>query len=189
MTIPATRRLFLVTCLAALSACGGSPKAKSPGWDLQRYEGELVDLFDDNIDPAAVGLSMEAQSPAADPLLRPRAQRADVVARIRVQTVTRDSVGAKTSYILGVQVGTPTLMPTKVLDQSYDLVIDKHESAFGLVQSLEQQLRGMTFIGFIKRFAGDDGPELHWHLTADTEEVAQVIGEIAVLEEVAGQAP
>ena len=42
-------------------------------------------------------------------------------------------------------------------------------------------------IGFVRRFSGDHGPELHWHLTADTEEVAQVIREIAVLEEVAGQ--
>jgi hypothetical protein len=56
-----------------------------------------------------------------------------------------------------------------------------------VVQSFDTKLRGKTFIGFVRKFAGPQGAEIHWHLTSDTAEVAKVIQEIAVLEEVAGQ--
>lgn len=148
------------------------------------YEGQMRELFDDQIDPAAVGLAMDGSSPAHDPLLRPRAQAADLVARMRVQTVTRDSVGARTSYVLNLQVGRPELMPPKLEQPSVEITITPEQGSFGIVQSLESSLRGRTFIGFVKRFAGPEaGPELHWHFTADSEEVAQVIEEVRVMEE------
>ncbi len=167
------------------TACG--PGARSPSTSLPPYEGEQLNLFDDQIDPAAVGLSLATTGPAQDPLLRSRATEADVVARMRVQTVIYDAVGAKSQYQISVQVGVPTLMPSEDHAASYDLVVERNTPSFGMVQSLENRLRGRTFIGFIRRFEGDDGPEIHWHLTADTAEVAEVIQEIALLEQVAGE--
>ena len=140
------------------------------------------------------GCRLEAVPPEADPLLRQRATEADTAARLRIQTITLDSVGAKSSFTLTMQVGRPTLMPQKVDVWSYELVLQRRTPAYALIQAQENQLRQrlasgepVTFIGFVRRFASDAGAELHWHLTADTPEVASVIEEIAVLEEVAGQ--
>lgn len=179
---------LLGVALAVLTGCGGNgTEAETPQTPLLPYEGQQQALFDDAIDPAAVGLSMDGVSPAQDPMLRSRALEADLVARLRVQTVTRDSVGAKTTFMLSLQAVAPPLMPSSSDQTTFELVVDQNGKSFPIVQSLETQLRGRTFIGFLKRFTGDDGPEWHWHLTADQEDVAQVIQEIAVLEEVAGQ--
>lgn len=182
------RRLALLALvLSAVAACGDTtPKPQAPQVTIP-WEGQLRDLFDDQIHPSAVGLSLDGRSPATDPMLRERARSADVVARMRVQTVTRDQVGAKMRYVLNLQVGVPHLMPPKAQDRMFELSIRQGTGAFGVVRSLDNALRGKTFIGFVKRFAGERGPEIHWHLTADSKEVADVIAEIAVLEEVAGQ--
>ncbi len=179
--------LGIAMAFAALGCGGNGSDADSPRMPLLPYEGQQQALFDDAIDPSAVGLSMDGVSPAQDPMLRTRALEADLVTRLRVQTVTRDSVGAKTSFMLSLQAAVPPLMPSRSDQGTFELLVDQNGKSFAIVQSLETQLRGRTFIGFLKRFAGGDGPEWHWHLTADQEDVAQVIQEIAVLEEVAGQ--
>ena len=174
-------------CVATLllGGCGGTQAPPRPAGEP--YAGYLVQLFDDTIAPASVGLSLGGTSPASDPLLRPRAQHADIVARLRVQPVTRDRGGPKVQYVLNVQVGVPPLIPSEVTKRHFELVINQQNNSFGLVESLEMRLRGKTFIGFVKSFAGAHRSEIHWHLTADTAEVAQVVQEIAVLEELAGQ--
>ncbi len=173
---------------ATAAACGGNgSEANVPMGSLPRWEGELRTLFDDEINPVAVGLAMDGRSPAADPLLRLRAQSAEIAARMRVQTVTRDTVGARTSYTLTLQIGMPPLLPLKLDVKTIDLTITPATGAFGIVQSLEASMRGRTFIGFAHRFAGVEEPELHWHLAADHAEVAQIVQEIAVLEELAGE--
>jgi hypothetical protein len=185
-----SRREWLASLLAlvALSACHGKPKPKEADDEgPPPYDGQLRDLFDDEIDPAAVGLAMDGSSPANDPLLRLRCQAADIVAQLKVQTVTRDSVGAKTTFVLALQVGQPPLMPSKMEERHVELSINPEMGSFGIVQNLEASLRGKTFIGFVKRFRSDDGPVLHWHLTADNEDVAQVVHEVKVLEDLAEQ--
>jgi hypothetical protein len=176
-----------VLAVQVLTGCSSKPKPKVADEAYPPYEGQLSELFDDHIDPSAVGLAMDGASPANDPLLRLRSQSADIVSQMKVQTVTRDSVGAKTTFVLSLQVGQPPLMPAKMEERSIELSIYPEMGAFGIVQSLETKLRGRTFIGFVKRFRGDDGTVLHWHLTADTEEVAQVIHEVKVLEELADE--
>jgi hypothetical protein len=184
--IPRRVVLFSVVGLL-LPACGGTKQSKVPDVHFSAWEGEMRDLFNDEINPSAVGLSVDGGSPAADPRLRRRAEAAELVARLRVQTVTRDSVGAKVTYVLGMQVGVPPLLPTEVEDGSVELSITPESTAFAIVQRLENSLRGKTFIGLVRRFSGKDGPVWHWHLTADSAEVAQVIEEVAVMEELAGE--
>jgi hypothetical protein len=175
-----------ILVLLAVLGCGGTdPDASAPKAPLVRWEGQMRDLFDDQIDSAAVGLSLDGRAPQADPLLRLRTTEADIVARMRVQTVTRDTAGARTSYVLSMQVGQPTLMPPKDDRRDLELFVDQASSAFSIVSSLDTTMRGKIFIGFVRRFATDDGSELHWHLTADSQEVAAVIQEIAVLEDLA----
>ena len=197
--MPKTSRLLacrpsaLVLALAVLSpgltGCGETPQAKNgTASGLPRWEARAKQIFDDNIDPAAVGLSMDGPSPRADAFLRERAQTADVVARVRVQTVTVDSIGESKSYHLGIQVGVPTLAPAKVPDRSFELSIRPASGAFGIARAFDARLRGQTFIGFIKRFSTEDGGdmEVHWHLSPDTAEVAAAIKEAVALREISG---
>src|SRR5205823_6348936 len=52
--------------LIVLAACGG-PDANSPSRPLPAYEGHQAELFDDAIDPRAVGLNLdEARTPQTD---------------------------------------------------------------------------------------------------------------------------
>jgi hypothetical protein len=187
-----TLRAATLALAASLSLAGAGcepsqPGKMPPGTLLPRWEGHARELFDDNIDPAAVGLSMEGPSPRSDPFLRERAQTADVVARVRVQTVTVDSVGDQRTYHLGIQVGVPTLTEAKVQDRSFELIVKPASGAFGIVKAFDARMRGHTFIGFIQRFGADDGEtEVHWHLSADTAEVAAAVKEAVALRELSG---
>jgi hypothetical protein len=183
--------LALLLAIAIVSfGCSGGPgtgrSANSPE-GLEAWQGPMATLFDDSIHPAAVGLSLEGGRAQDDPLLRPRALSADLVARMRVSTVTRDEAGAKVTYTLVLQVGNPPLLSPTFSEPTVELTIRKWSPAFGIVGSLESSIRGKTFIGFVKRLAGEHGPELHWHLTADTEDVAAVVSTASAIEETAEQ--
>jgi hypothetical protein len=193
-SLPARTRSLAAALSASVllvaSGCGdATPDAKTPsGANLPKWEGHGRELFDDNIDPAAVGLSMEGASPRSDPFLRERSQTADVTARVRVQTVTVDSIGDQKTYHLGMQVGFPTLTPARVPDKSFELAIKSTSSAYGIARAFDARLRGSTFIGFIGRFQGDDGEvEVHFHLAPDTAEVAAAVKEAVALRELSGQ--
>lgn len=180
--------LLAIAMFSMMSAsCGGGagPAAKEPAAALHPWTGALKALFDDSIHPAAVGMSLDGQPPEEDPLLRSRARAADVVARMRVNTVTVDTVGAKATYHLNLQVGQPTLLPTELEERSFELAVRTESPAHGIVSSLDSGLQGRTFIGFVRRFAGPQGPEAHFHLTADSAEVARVVAQTSMLDEMA----
>ena len=190
-----SQRVITVLALAlgafvpSLGGCEPSQPAKGgSGANLPRWEGHALEVFDDNIDPAAVGLSLDGPSPRADAHLRERAQTADVVARVRVQTVTVDSSGDHQTYHLGVQVGIPTLTDPKVSDRTFELSIKSTSGAFGIARSFDARLRGQTFVGFIKRYGTDDGEvAVHWHLAPDTAAVVAAIKEAVALGEISGK--
>jgi hypothetical protein len=174
----------------ALAPAGCDPsqpaKAGAPS-GLPRWADRARQIFDDNIDPAAVGLSMEGASPRNDAFLRERAQTADVVARVKVQTVTVDSVGDQKTYHLSILVGLPTLTTPKLPDRSFELTVRPSSGAFGIARAFDARLRGQTFIGFIRRFVTELGEvELHWHLSPDTAEVVAAIKEAVALREISG---
>jgi hypothetical protein len=177
--------LALATASGGVAGCEPDQPAKTAtGAGLPRWDDRARMVFDDNIDPSAVGLSMDGASPRSDAYLRERSQTADVVARMRVQTVTVDTRGEQQTYHLGVQVGVPTLTEAKVQDRTFELSISSTSGAFGIARSLDNALRGKTFVGFVRRYAGEDGEMvLHWHLAADTAEVAAAVKEAVVLGE------
>jgi len=197
--MPKTSRLRERTTLAfalsalsvlALGATGceeGPPARTVAGSGLPKWEARPRQIFDDNIDAAAVGLSMDGPSPRSDAFLRERAQTADVVARVRINTVTVDSVGEQHNYHLGIQVGVPTLTEARVPDRAFELSIRPTSGAFGIAKAFDSRLRGQTFIGFVKRFSAEDGEmEIHWHLSPDTAEVVAAIKEAVMLREISG---
>ena len=186
------RVLLSVVALTLSGAAGcGSPDDPPPNTAkagaLPLWEGHAQQVFDDNIDAAALGLTMESASPRADRFLRERAQTAEIVARVRVQTVTSESVGQNTSYRLGLQVGMPQLRKPKIADLTLELMIRPTNPSFSMVKQFDAGLRGRTFIGFFHRFVGPDGePIVHFHLSPDTAEVAAAVKEAVALAEISG---
>lgn len=180
---------LLAALVTAPAGCEPSQDANSADSvsGLSRWEGRAIEVFNDGIDPAAVGLSMDGVGPRSDPFLRERAQTAEVVAQVRVTTVTVDTIGDEKTYHLGVQVGVPPLATPKIQDRSFELTIRPQSPAFGIARAFDARLQGMTFVGFIRRFAGPEGePVIHWHLSADTAEVLAAVKDAVALAELSG---
>ena len=180
---------LLAASTLASQGCGPGQDAQSASTmaGLSLWVGREREVFDDGIDPAAVGLSMEGPSPRADPFLRERAQTADVVARVKVTTVTVDSVGDDSTVHLGILVGNPPLATPKIPDQTFELLIRPSDRAFGIARAFDARLQGLIFVGFLKRFAGPDGEaEIHWHLSADTPEMVAAVKDAVALAELSG---
>lgn len=187
--VPALSSLLLSTALVAGAGtgCSGSQPEPQAGGDqgsFPPYDAWAQQVFDDSIDPAAVGLTFESPSPRGDRLLHERAKTADVVSRVRVSTVTVDSIGDASTYHLGIQIGYPPLATPKVADRTFELIIRPKSRAHGIAKAFDSRLQGLTFVGFIRRFAGESGePEIHWHLSPDTAEVTEVVREAVALGE------
>jgi hypothetical protein len=177
----------LATAVVTAGCDPAEPAKNASTLALPHWEGHAREVFDDVIDPAAVGLTLEGPSPRQDAHLRERAQTADVVARVRIQTVTVDSVGELQTYHIGIQVGVPTLTEAKVPDRTFELAIRANSGSFGIARSFDARLRGKTFVGFVKRYGGEDGEMVvHWHLAPDTAEVVAAVKEAVVLREISG---
>jgi len=170
----------------ALMACSGSPNPHAPtGLGLPKWDGHAREVWDDNIDAAALGVQMEGSSPRSDKFLRERAQTSDLVARLRVQTVTVDTLGDENRYHLGMQVGFPTLATPKMEEKIFEIDVRSTTRAYEVVKAFETRLRGQTFIGFVSRFSNADGDlEYHWHLAADNADVAAAVKEALALQEI-----
>jgi hypothetical protein len=146
----------------------------------------MQEVFDDQIEPAAVGLA-DGVNPRTDPLLHERAKTAAVVARVQVSTVTVETIGDTVRYHLVVQVIPPPLAEPKLADQNFDLVIRPSSRAYGIARAFDARLRGSTFIGFVQRFADAHGePEWHWHLCPDTSDVVAAVKDAVALAELGG---
>jgi hypothetical protein len=99
-----------------------------------------------------------------------------------------DSAGEQHTYHLGVFVGGSPLAEPKMKERSFELSIKPSSAAFGIARSLDANLRGKTFLAFVRRYTGDDGDTvLHWHLAAATPDVAAAVKEALVLQEVSGK--
>jgi hypothetical protein len=98
---------FGLALLLGSVGCGGAESVTPPSAAPQRlpaYRGQATTLFDDRIDPGAEGLADVASKPRTDPVLRARAQTAEVVARARVATVSVDSAAGKPIYRLSLDL-------------------------------------------------------------------------------------
>lgn len=189
------RRSQLLAAIFAVGAlccsCGDpAPDTRTPSaLGLSPWDEHARSVFDDNIDPAAVGYTMDAPSARGDRFLRERSQTGELVARLRVQTVTVESIGDDSTYHLGVQVGTILGPRPKIEEHTLELIIRSTSPAFGIAKALDQRMQGVTFVGFVHRFASADGAEveLHWHMSPDTSEVADAVKEAVALAEASGR--
>jgi hypothetical protein len=155
---------------------------------LPLWVGHAQKVFSDDIDPSALGLLLEGRaSPRSDPFLRERAQTAEIVARVKVQTVTADSVGDSTTFHIGLLVGVPQLAKPRLDDLQIEVLIRASSPSYSVAKQFDASLQGRTFIGFFHRFASGEGEHLlHFYLAPDTPEVAAAVKEAVALGEFTG---
>jgi hypothetical protein len=170
---------------AAALACSGS-SSSGQRTSFPPYGGESAKLFDDRIDPNSVGLADVASKPRADPVLRARTQSAESVAKVRVSTVTVDSIGGKPAYHINLAVIDP-LARRGFDDRSIEISVRPDSPAFGIVKWLDTRLIGRTFIGFFHRFGSSDEVQVRFHLSADEPEVLAAVRDANTLSEVSGK--
>lgn len=175
-------RLALLAAIL-LCACGGG-SADAPSRPLPAYEGRSVDLFDDAIDPRAVGLNLDdARTPQSDPIVRERTQVADAVVRVKVQTVTAKKEGDDVQFQLGLQV-VEKLGGAHELPDSVLVRIDKSSPSLGILKSLDTRIGGKTFVAFVREFKGSDGePRYYAHFSADSKDVVAAVKDAMALQE------
>lgn len=151
------------------------------------YQGQATVLFDDQIDPNAVGLADVQNKPQLDPVLRARAQTAEAVARVRVATVTVDSAAGKPVYRMNLDLTGGSIARRGFDDEQIEIAVRSDSPAFGVVKWLDTRLIDRTFVAFFHRFAGPDEVELKFHLSADNPEVLAAVREAAALREISGK--
>jgi hypothetical protein len=180
------RRALLATSLAlGVAACGpigGGPG--SPTRPLPAYAGHASDLFDDGIEPAAVGLDFDkGYSPKADPLLRERAQVSDAVLRIRIATVTGKKDGPESTYQLGLHT-LEKLTGDNPPPTDFTVGVNRSSESHGILKNFEGRLVGAPFIAFVREFVRADGDrEIHFHLSPDTADVKAAVANAVILGE------
>lgn len=180
--------LLALTLASAVPAVGCGSAQLDGGPDAPRWEGPLLEAFPDDIEPSALGLPSGAPRPETDDALVRRTLLADVVARVRVQTVSveRRSNGAPV-FRLGLQLASPRLVERAELEDRIEVVIPPGGAGHGLARAWDVRLQGKTFVGFFRRFAGEEGETVvHFHLARDGEDVGRAVQQVVALEEVQG---
>lgn len=171
-----------IACSAA--ACGPINGPTAPARPLPAYAGRAAELFDDTIEPAAVGMDFDkGYTPRADPTLRERAQVSDAILRVKVTTVTGKTDGSSPSYQIGLhtveKMGGSNAPPT-----DFTVALNKASESHGIMKNFEGRLVGYPFIAFVREFVRADGDhEVHFHLAPDTKEVRTAVGDAVILGE------
>jgi hypothetical protein len=160
----------------AVLACGPAKDSNAPSRPLPTYAGRAAELFDDSIEPAAVGLDFDkSYLPKSDPLLRERTQLGDAVVRVRVSTVTAKNDGPASTYQVGL-LTLEKLVGDHPPPPTFTVQIDKTSEAHGIMKNFESRLVGYLFVAFVREFVRPDGDrEIHFHLTPDTKEVRAAV--------------
>jgi hypothetical protein len=181
--VPTTVAVGLLV-LSTAAACGGSRDADDPGRPLAAYSGRQADLFDDTIEPAAVGLDFDrGYVPRLDRTLRERTQVGDAVVRVRVSTVTAKTDGPDARFQLGLHT-VEKLAGKHPPPVDFTVQIDKTSDSHGIMKNFESRMVGAAFVAFVREFAHPSGDrEWHFHLAPDTKEVKAAVGDAMLMGE------
>lgn len=180
--------LFAATALAATVAlgslgCGGSePGSRHPDRPLPAYSGHAAELFDDSIEPQAVGLEFEAPTdPRVDTRFRERAQTSDAILRAKVETVTARGDGASARYDIAFRVLEKISGENPPRDE-FTLHVEGDNPTSGILRSMQTQLGGKTFVVFVREFVRPDGDgEWHFHMSQDAKNVVSAAKDATAL--------
>jgi len=178
----------LAAVLGVLAGSAGCGPMAEPNTGANRplpaYAGRAADLFDDAVDPAAVGMDFDkGYSAKADPMLRERAQVSDAVLRVKVATVTGKKDGPEATYQLGLHT-VEKMTGSNAPPTDFTVTVNKSSESHGILKNFEGRLVGYPFVAFVREFVRPDGDhEVHFHLSPDTKDVKDAVGNAVVLGE------
>jgi len=165
-----------------LAGCGASSAGgKSATRPLPSYAGRATELFDDDIEPRAVGIDLslgqQGTPPRFDAMLRERTQVGDAVLRARVDTVTAKNDGVSARYDLGLRI-VEKLAGAHPPAENFEVRIERTSPAANIVKNFQNRLGGRVFIVFVREFVRPDGDtELHFHASPDDKDIADAARE------------
>jgi hypothetical protein len=179
----------------ACGACGAATPTSHTPRNLPPYSEHAKALFDDGVEPDAVGLASDgADKPGTDNNLRERAQIGDAVVRARVMTVDESTsrvwqLAFHTLEIVHKGSGTGMNQSTEAtpFDTGFTLQVEPTDPSAGIVNSMSNRLVGHTFVVFLRTFAHPDTTEdgdVHFHIAADTKEQLEAVRSAIMLGEV-----
>lgn len=172
----------------SLASHGQSNESRVPAATLEPYGGRAAELFDDAIEPAALGFALGV---AADSdlgmVLRERTQTADAVVRARVITVTSNRGDDDRGWQIGLETveGLAGARPPK----AFSWLVRSHDPSAGVVRASEGRMVGTTLVAFLRDFAGTVGtdgpgpPQIHFHAAADSKSERDAVRAAAALSE------
>jgi hypothetical protein len=189
--------LPLLTSIAPLGCGASTPTPRTPR-NVPPYDSHSAELFDDGIEPDAVGFTPEhSEKPSSDNKLRERAQVGDAVLRARVTTVNEDSaknwqLDFQTLEVLhaGGREKAKSAPPPTPYDSTFSLTVEPTDPSFGIVNSMMTRLVGHTFVVYLRTFAHGtdphpaDDPDLHFHVATDSKDEIDAVRSAIVLGEV-----
>lgn len=186
--VPLVLAVAVAGLASATAGCGPITGANAPSRPLPAYAGRAAELFDDAIDPAAVGMDFDkGYSPKSDALLRERAQVSDAVLRVKVTTVTTKKDAPTATYQLGLHT-VEKLTGSHAPEADFTVTISKASESHGIMKNFEGRLVGYPFIAFVREFVRPDGDrEVHFHLSPDTKDVKSAVGDAVILGEAGAQ--
>lgn len=175
---------LISACAPLVSGCAPGLGQRDADRAVEPYSGAAAKLFDDAIDPAAVGLDYDkGYSPRADKALRERSQTGDAVVRVRVATVTAKTDGPEKVYQLGLHT-VEKLTGKSPPAADFNVQITKASESLGIMNNFESRLVGYAFVAFVREFGAPGGDrELHFHLAPDTKDVKTAVGDAILLGE------
>jgi hypothetical protein len=179
------RRVILISALGASLGlgCGSSaPRAVSAVAGLPDYTPAEAAVFGDTLSSAVFGLP--AEIPARDDTkLGERTRRADTIVRVRVSTISAESLAGVRGYSLSV-VPEEKPLAGQTPEASIEIHIGPGNPSLSRVQTADAALIGRRFLLFAKRYSDDGEPRLHFHGEADTPEVRKAIENAKALDAV-----
>ena len=172
-------RFLALSVVSGLLGCGaGSATSRDPNRPLPSYTGHASDLFDDAIEPAAVGYELDrADVPMNSSALRERAEVGDAVVRARVTTITSKEEDRGNTWHIGFHT-LQRLAGGGPLDDDFTLQVNPNGAASGILRAFEGRLVGKTFVAYVREYAAAPLPGesyLHFHLARDDKDQAAAV--------------
>jgi hypothetical protein len=169
--------LLCASCVDAVPPQSASASAsRGPGRALQPYAGRATTLFDDDIEPMALGYALGGGSRPEDAgLLRERTRLGDRVVRARVVTVTSNHAGEVPTLRIGLH-SIESLVGLGERDVDFTLDVAGSARGAGILTDSQSRLVGLTVIAFVREFADQgDESQVHFHLARDDKDEADAV--------------
>jgi hypothetical protein len=177
---------FMLPCLLSLAVagCGGSqPRAASATEGLPEYTPEEAAVFGDDLSPSVFGLPTEIPI-ENDSRLVDWLHDADAIVRVRVATVTEEELAGKKGFSLSLSVE-PETLKGRLAENPLEIRLGPYSPALSQVVTAGSRFVGRRFILFVKRYAHQGEPELHWHGEGDTPSFHRAVEGTNALDEAA----